>query len=139
MQAKVQWINKTHFMASADSGHEVPLDGAPEIGGENRGSRPMELLLMGIGGCTSFDVVNILAKSRQNVVNCVTEITAERATDVPHVFESIHVTFKVSGKDLNESKVARAVSLSAEKYCSASIMMARGGVKITHDYEIIAV
>lgn len=94
---------------------------------------------MGLGGCTSFDVVNILAKSRQNVVDCVTEITAERATEIPHVFKSIHITFKVSGKDLNETKVARAASLSAEKYCSASIMLERGGVKITHDYEIIEV
>ena len=139
MQAKIQWINNAHFVAIADSGHEVPLDGAPEVGGENRGSRPMELLLMGLGGCTSFDVVNILAKSRQNIVGCVTEITAERATTVPHVFESIHVTFKVSGKNLDETKVARATSLSAEKYCSASIMLERGGVKITHGYEIIEV
>ncbi len=138
MQAKIQWVNKTHFIASADSGHEVPLDGAPEAGGQSQGFRPMELVLMGLGGCTSFDVVSILAKSRQNVVNCVTEITAERATEIPHVFESIHITFKVSGKDLNETKVARAVSLYAEKYCSASIMLKRGGLKITHDYEIIA-
>ncbi len=137
MQAKIQWINNTHFIASADSGHEVFLDGTSATGGKNLGFRPMELMLVGLGGCTSFDVVSILAKSRQNVVDCVTEITAERATDVPHVFESIHITFKVSGKDLNESKVARAVSLSAEKYCSASIMLARGGVKITHDYEIL--
>ena len=139
MQAKIQWINNTHFNASVDSGHEVPLDGAPDAGGKNRGFRPMELLLIGLGGCTSFDVVNILTKSRQNVVNCVTEITAERATDVPHVFESIHISFKVSGRNLSETKVARAISLSAEKYCSASIMLTRGGVNITHDYEITSV
>ena len=139
MQAKIRWIDKAHFIASADSGHEIPMDGAREVGGENRGSRPMELLLMGLGGCTSFDVVSILTKSRQKVVNCVTEVTAERATDIPHVFESIHITFKVSGQNLNETKVARATALSAEKYCSASIMLERGGVRITHDYEIIEV
>ncbi len=139
MQAKIQWIDKSHFIASAGSGHEVPLDGAPEAGGKSRGCRPMELLLMGLGGCTSFDVVSILAKSRQHVVNCVTEITAERASEIPQVFESIHITFKVSGKNLSATKVARAARLSAEKYCSASIMLERGGVKITHDYEIIEV
>ncbi len=139
MQAKIQWIDKSHFVASSDSGHEVPLDGGTEAGGKSRGCRPMELLLMGLGGCTSVDVVSILAKSRQNVVKCVTEITAERASEIPRVFESIHITFKVSGENLSERKVARATSLSAEKYCSASIMLERGGVKITHDYEIIEV
>ena len=97
----------------------------------------MELVLMGLGGCASFDVVNILAKSRQNVVDCVTELTAQRTDSVPQVFESIHIHFKVSGKNLEDGKVARAVKLSAEKYCSASIMLERGGVAISHDYEIL--
>jgi len=97
----------------------------------------MELVLMGLGGCASFDVVSILAKSRQNVVNCVTELTARRTDSVPQVFESIHIHFKVTGIDLDEKKVARAVRLSAEKYCSASIMLERGGVAISHGYEIL--
>lgn len=92
---------------------------------------------MGLGGCASFDVVSILAKSRQNVVNCVTELTARRTDSVPQVFESIHIHFKVTGIDLDEKKVARAVRLSAEKYCSASIMLERGGVAISHGYEIL--
>ena len=137
MHAKIQWIDKVHFEALADSGHTIALDGPPDAGGENRGCRPMELVLMGLGGCTSFDVVNILAKSRQNVVSCVTELTAKRSDSVPQVFETIHIHFKISGTNLNEKKVARAVELSAEKYCSASIMLERGGVAISHDYEIL--
>ena len=113
------------------------MDGPAEAGGEGRGARPMELLLMGLGGCTSYDVVTILAKSRQQVVDCVTELTAERAETEPKVFTRIHVHFKVTGRGLDPAKVARAVSLSADKYCSASIMLARGGVAITHDFEIV--
>lgn len=137
MRAKIQWINNVHFEAVADSGHTVLLDGPTDSGGENRGSRPMELVLMGLGGCASFDVVSILAKSRQDVVNCVTELTARRTDSVPQVFESIHIHFKVTGIDLDEKKVARSVRLSAEKYCSASIMLERGGVAISHGYEIL--
>jgi putative redox protein len=139
MRAKIQWRENVHFTAVADSGHEVPMDGPPDAGGENRGSRPMELMLMGLGGCTSYDVVSILTKSRQDVVDCVTEIDAERADAVPAVFERIHIHFIISGRNLDEKRVARAVSLSADKYCSASIMLARAGVQITHDYEIIDV
>lgn len=137
MRAKIQWRDKVHFTAVADSGHPIPLDGPAEAGGENRGSRPMELVLMGLGGCTSYDVVNILTKSRQQVVDCVTELSADRAEAVPQVFERIHIHFIISGKDLDDKKVARAVSLSADKYCSASIMLERAGVQISHDYEII--
>lgn len=139
MRAKIQWRDKVRFTAVADSGHLIPLDGPPDAGGENRGSRPMELVLMGLGGCTSYDVVNILTKSRQQVVDCVTELSADRAEDVPQVFERIHIHFIVGGRNLDEKKVARAVSLSADKYCSASIMLERGGVQISHDYEIIDV
>lgn len=139
MRAKIQWRGKVHFTAVGDSGHEVAIDGPPDAGGENRGSRPMELVLMGLGGCTSYDVVNILTKSRQDVVDCVTEIDAERADSVPAVFERIHIHFIVSGRNLDEKRVARAVSLSAGKYCSASIMLERAGVHISHDYEIIDV
>jgi putative redox protein len=137
MHAEIHWHDKVHFTATADSGHVVSLDGPPDAGGENRGSRPMELVLMGLGGCSSFDVVSILTKSRQDIVDCLTQIDAERAPDVPHVFTRIHLHFKVTGRGLDASKVARAVSLSADKYCSASIMLQRGGVDITHDYEIV--
>lgn len=139
MRAKIQWRDKVHFTAVADSGHQIPLDGPAEAGGENRGSRPMELVLMGLGGCTSYDVVNILTKSRQDVVDCVTELSADRAEATPQVFERIHIHFVVSGRNLDDKKVARAVSLSADKYCSASIMLERAGVQISHDYEIIAI
>ncbi len=139
MRAKIQWRDKVHFTAVADSGHLIPLDGPTQAGGENRGSRPMELVLMGLGGCTSYDVVNILTKSRQQIVDCVTELSADRAEAVPQVFERIHIHFIISGRNLDEKKVARAVSLSADKYCSASIMLDRGGVQISHDYEIINV
>jgi putative redox protein len=137
MYAKIQWVNNVHFEAVADSGHTVLLDGPADSGGENRGSRPMELVLMGLGGCASFDVVNILSKSRQSVVNCVTELTAKRTETIPQVFESIHIHFEVTGTELDDKKVARAVALSAEKYCSASIMLERAGVAISHDYVIL--
>ncbi len=137
MRAKIQWRDGVHFTAMADSGHEISLDGPADAGGQNRGSRPMELILMGLGGCTSYDVVNILTKSRQEIVDCVTELSAVRAETVPQVFERIHIRFTVTGRGLEEKRVARAVALSAEKYCSASIMLERAGVQITHDYEII--
>jgi len=137
MQAKIQWRDGVHFLASADSGHTIPLDGPPDAGGENRGARPMELVLMGLGGCSSFDVVNILTKGRQDIVDCVTQLEAERSDEVPQVFTRIHLHFRVTGRALDEAKVARAVALSADKYCSASIMLQRGGVAITHSYEVI--
>ncbi len=137
MRAKIQLVDKVHFEATADSGHTVLLDGPADAGGENRGSRPMELVLMGLGGCASFDVVTILRKARQNVVDCVTEITAERAETVPQVFTDIHLHFIVHGHDLKEAAVARAVRLSADKYCSASIMLSRGGVNISHGFEMV--
>lgn len=137
MHTKIQWHNNVHFTAISDSGHPIEIDGAPAAGGENRGSRPMELVLMGLGGCTSFDVIQILKKSRQIVTDCVTQITATRAETIPQVFETIHLHFIVTGEKLDANKVARAINLSADKYCSASKMLERGGVKITHDYEVI--
>jgi len=137
MHARIQWVDKVHFRAVADSGCEVPMDGPADAGGEGRGARPMELVLMGLGGCTSYDVVTILQKSRQQVTGCETELAAERAGTEPKVFTRIHVHFRVTGRNLDPAKVARAVALSAEKYCSASIMLARGGVEITHDFEIM--
>ncbi len=137
MRAEIRWQDKVHFTGTADSGHTIAMDGPAEMGGENRGSRPMELVLMGLGGCSSFDVVNILTKSRQTVTDCVTQIDAKRADEVPQVFETIHLHFVVTGYALDAKKVARAVSLSAEKYCSASIMLERGGVNITHSHEVV--
>ncbi len=135
MHTKIQWQNNVHFTAIADSGHEVSIDGPADAGGENLGTRPMELMLMGVGGCTSFDVVNILRKSRQKVTNCVTEITAKRADEVPQVFETIHIHFAIEGDNLDAARVERAIALTAEKYCSASIMLQRAGVEITHTFD----
>ena len=136
MHTKIQWLENVHFSATADSGHEVLIDGPPDAGGENKGTRPMELMLMGVGGCTSFDVVNILRKSRQKVTNCVTHITAQRADDIPQVFETINIHFEIEGEGLDATKVERAIHLTADKYCSASIMLQRAGVEITHTFEI---
>lgn len=135
MQARIKWVQDATFVGESGSGHAVVMDGPPEHGGRNLGVRPMEMLLLGMGGCTAFDVVHILKKSRQPVTDCVAELQAERAGEEPKVFTSIHVHFIVSGKGLDEKRVARAVDLSAEKYCSASIMLGKTAA-ITHDYEI---
>jgi len=137
MKATVRWVNDAMFVGESGSGHSVVMDGPQESGGRNLGIRPMEMLLIGTGGCSSFDVVSILRKSRQDVSDCVAELTATRAESVPAVFESIHMHFTVSGKDLSEKQVERAVALSAEKYCSASIMLGHAGVKITHSFAIV--
>lgn len=136
MQVKVKWIDGVSFVGESESGHSVVLDGAPENGGRNIGMRPMEMLLIGMGGCTSFDVIAILKKARQPVVHCVTEIEATRADTVPKVFTKIHVHFVITGTGLNPVQVERAVSLSAEKYCSASIMLSQA-CPISHDFEIV--
>ncbi|GHB00269.1 OsmC family protein [Modicisalibacter luteus] len=137
MKASVKWTDGRQFVAESGSGHSVVIDGPPDHGGRNTGPRPMEMLLMGMGACTSFDVLEILDKSRAPVSDCVASIEAERADSVPSVFTKIHVHFTVTGKSLKENQVKRAVELSAEKYCSASIMLAQGGVEITHSYEIV--
>lgn len=136
MKATVKWVDNAMFLGESGSGHSVVMDGPEDHGGRNMGVRPMEMLLLGLGGCTSFDVMSILAKQRQNVVDCVADIEAERADTVPSVFTKIHVNFKVSGRNLKESLVERAVALSAEKYCSASIMLEQGGVEITHSFTV---
>lgn len=136
MKARIQWIGGVSFEGSADSGHKVAMDGPSEHGGQNRGPRPMELVLVGMGGCTAFDVVHILKKGRQEITDCVAEIDAERADTEPKVFTRIHVHFRVSGKKLDPKRVGNAITLSAEKYCSASIMLGKTA-KITHDFEII--
>ena len=139
MKATVVWQGEASFNGESESGHSVLMDGPPDAGGRNLGARPMELMLLGLGGCSSFDVVSILKKSRQDVTDCRTELTAERADAVPAVFEKIHLHFVVTGKGLDEAKVKRAVDLSAEKYCSASIMLAAAGVQISHDFEVVQV
>ena len=137
MKVRVKWVEGVCFVGESETGHAVVLDGAPENGGRNIGMRPMEMLLIGMGGCTSFDVVTILKKARQPIVDCVAEINATRADEIPKVFTKIHVHFVVTGNNLNATQVERAVKLSAEKYCSASIMLSKS-VQITHDFEIRA-
>ena len=139
MQATVKWVDGMMFLGESGSGHTVVMDGPPDHGGRNMGIRPMEMLLIGLGGCSSFDVVQILQKGRNDLVNCTAELTAERVDAVPAIFSKIHVHFVVKGRNLNSAVVERAVKLSAEKYCSASIMLGNAGVEITHDFEVIEV
>lgn len=135
MKARVKWLEEVTFVGESASGHAVVMDGPAEFGGRNLGVRPMEMLLLGMGGCTAFDVVNILKKTRQNVVDCEVQLEADRADKEPKIFTRIHAHFVVVGKDLSEKHVKRAVELSADKYCSASIMLGKSA-EITHDYEI---
>jgi len=137
MQATVQWVDGVRFLAESGSGHTVTIEGPESHGGRNAGIRPMELLLLGVGGCASFDVLTILQKSRQAVSHCVARLEAERADAVPAVFTRINMHFEVTGHDLKEAAVERAVTLSAEKFCSASIMMQAAGVEMTHSFSII--
>lgn len=136
MKARVKWVEAATFLGESGSGHAVVMDGPPDSGGRNLGVRPMEMLLLGMGGCTAFDVVYILKRARQPVDDCVVELSAERAESEPKVFTHIHVHFIISGEGLAEKQVARAVELSAEKYCSASLMLGKTA-EISHDYEII--
>ncbi len=136
MKGKVRWVDGALMLAQSGSGHALVMDGPEAHGGRNLGVRPMEMLLLGMGGCTQFDVVHILKKSRQQVRFCEVELTAERAETEPKVFTRIHVHFRVGGKGLTEKAVARAVRLSAEKYCSASIMLGKTA-EITHDFELV--
>lgn len=136
MQAKVKWIENRRFLGQSGTGHGVIMEGP---GDDSIGLRPMEMILLGVGGCSSYDVINMLEKTRQDISDCYVEIEAERADAVPAVFTKIHLHFVVTGRDLKASAVQRAVSLSAEKYCSASIMLQSGGVNITHSYEIVEI
>ncbi|MEE9350637.1 MAG: OsmC family protein [Thiotrichaceae bacterium] len=135
MKARVKWLDNMSFVGESGSGHSVVMDGPPEAGGRDLGVRPMEMLLLGVGGCSSFDVVSILKKARQAITDCEVSITAERADSEPKVFTKIHLHFLVTGTDLNEKRVEKAVSLSADKYCSASIMLAKTA-DVTHSFEI---
>lgn len=136
MKVRLKHFGKMSFEAVADSGHPVVMAGAPEAGGENNGPRPMEMVLMGLGGCSGIDVMLILNKSRQRVSACEIVIEAERADAVPAVFTRIHVRYLVSGENLDRKKVARAVDLSMEKYCSVTRMLEKSAA-ITHDFEIV--
>jgi putative redox protein len=136
MKARVKWVEAMSFVGESESGHSVVMDGSPDIGGRNLGVRPMEMLLLGLGGCTAIDVVLILRKSREKVTDCAIEIEAERATDDPKVFTRIRLKYRIAGRDLDRGKVERAVALSAEKYCSASAMLGRTA-DIVHDIELV--
>ena len=136
MKARIKWVEETLFLATSGSGHAVPMDGAPEAGGRNLGPRPMELVLMGTGGCTGFDVVHILRRGRHAVSAVEVEMEAQRAEEDPKVFTRIHLHFIVKGKGIKPEAVERAIKLSAEKYCSASIMLAKTA-EISHDFELV--
>ena len=138
MKCRVKWLDHMSFVGESGSGHSVVMDGAPEVGGRNLGVRPMEMLLLGLGGCAAFDVVSILQKSRQNVVDCEVLIESERSEDIPKVFTRINMLFVVSGRNLKDAKVEKAVSLSADKYCSASEMLGKTA-KITHEYKVLTI
>ncbi len=136
MKARVQWLDGRAFVGESGSGHAVVMDGAPEAGGRNIGIRPMEMLLIGMGGCTAFDVVMILERMRENVTDVDVSLEAERAKEDPKVFTAVKLHFKISGRKLKRANVERAVSLSSEKYCSATIMIAKTA-KVEHTIEII--
>lgn len=136
MKARVKWVEQVSFLGETESSHAVLMDGSPAAGGRNLGPRPMEMLLLGAGGCTSFDVISILKKSRQAVSDCYVELEAERAETDPKVFTRIHMHFVVKGKNIKPEAVEKAIKLSAEKYCSASIMLG-ATAKVTHDFEVI--
>ena len=137
MKATVKWADGAMFIGESGSGHSVVMDGPEDLGGRNLGPRPMEMLLMGTGGCSVYDVMSMLKKSRQQVVDCRVEIEAERADAVPAVFTRINLHFIVTGVGLKENHVKRAVELSAEKYCSASIMLGAAGVEMSHSFEML--
>ncbi|MFZ2302360.1 MAG: OsmC family protein [Gallionella sp.] len=136
MKVRVKWVEQASFLGETESSHAVLMDGPPTAGGRNLGPRPMEMLLLGTGGCTSFDVVSILKKSRQAISDCYVELEAERAETDPKVFTRIHMHFVVKGKNIKPEAVEKAIKLSAEKYCSASIMLGATAA-ITHDFEVI--
>ena len=136
MKCRVKWLDHMSFVGESDSGHSVVMDSSPDFGGRDLGVRPMEMLLLGLGGCTSIDVVSILQKSRQDLVDCEVEIEADRADDIPKVFTRVHLHFIVKGNDLDPFKVKKAIDLSADKYCSASRMFEKTA-EMSHDFEIV--
>jgi len=137
MRARIRLYEGVAFVGESGSGHASLMDGAPDAGGRNLGMRPMEMMLLGLGGCTAFDVVTILRKGRKPVADCVVELEAERARDPPRVFTRVHLRYTVSGHGLRAADVERAVQLSTEKYCSATLMLRRGGVAISHELRVV--
>lgn len=136
MKTRIKWINGVSFVAESGSGHALVVDGAPDAGGRNLGPRPMELVLAGTAACTAFDVVWILRKARQPIADCVVEAEAERAPVEPKIFTHIHFHYRVAGRGLDRRKVERAVQLSKEKYCSATIMLAKTA-EISYELSIV--
>ncbi|TDK66608.1 OsmC family protein [Sapientia aquatica] len=138
MECTVRWtgLSGMTFLAETGSGHVVAMDGAPDGGGRNLAPRPMEMVLLGTGGCTAYDVVLILRKSGQTITDCEVKLTSERAEKDPKVFTKVHFHFTVKGSNVKPNTVERAIKLSHEKYCSASIMMEKTA-EITHSYDIV--
>jgi len=136
LKARIKWIENVAFLGETESGHALVMDGAPDAGGHNLGPRPMEMVLIGTGACSAYDVVQILKKGREQVTDCTVELAAERALTDPKIFTAIHFHFIVSGDGLSAAKVERAIKLSAEIYCSASAMLAKTA-RVTHDFEIV--
>ena len=135
MKARVKLVEAMTFVAESGSGHAMVMDASPDVGGRDLGARPMEVVLMGAGGCSAIDVVHILRKARQDLVDCVVEVEGERAAEDPKVFTRIHMHYVVTGRGLNPAQVERAIRLSKEKYCSATIMLAKTA-EVTADFEI---
>ena len=135
MKSTINWLDGVSFAGTPESGHKIVIDGPPEFGGQDKGVRPMELMLLSLGGCTSFDIVHILKKSRIELTACRTEITAERTDSPPKIFSKIHIHYIVEGKDVKEAALKRAIDLSARKLCSAQIMLGKSA-EITHSYDI---
>jgi putative redox protein len=135
MKARVKWLDGRAFVGESGSGHAVVMDGAPAAGGRNIGVRPMEMLLLGLGGCTAFDVVMILEKGREKITSCEVELEAERAAEDPKVFTHVKMIYRLRGKNLKPAAIERAINLSAEKYCSASIMFGKTA-KIEHEWTV---
>ena len=136
MKARIKWLDHMSFVGESGSGHSVVMDSAPDDGGRNLGVRPMEMVLLGLGGCTAIDVMLILQKARQQVEDCVVEISAERAAEAPKVFTKIHLHYQIKGQDLSAKQVERAISLSTEKYCSVTKMLEKTA-QMTHDFELL--
>ena len=136
MKAKITWLNGRVFVGESGSGHSVIMDGAPESGGRNTGFRPMEMMLLGLGGCTAFDVVMILEKSREKVTGCEVSLEGERASEDPKIFTAVKIVYRLKGEDLKPVAVERAITLSEEKYCSATKMFEKTAT-ITHEWHIV--
>lgn len=137
MQVRVNWSGDEVFVGTSGAGFQVKMAGAPAEGHADQGIRPMEMMLLALGGCSSYDVVSILKKARQAVTHCQVVVQGKRADAIPSIFTQVHLFFEVTGQGLTHDKVERAVTLSAEKYCSASIQLVQGGVSVTHDFIVI--